>query len=71
MNYNTIEITEVPFDIEVKMKDHFGKEYEFMFTDEQADKFVCDQPGDYFVIDNRTEPQTRQYVRDFRLTHSL
>lgn len=70
MKFNSIVLTPVPFDIETKVYDSFGKEDIYMFTDEQANKFVCDSASDYYVTDNREEPPQKMYVRDFRKLHS-
>jgi len=68
MNYHTVEISHVPFDTLVRVKDHFGKEHELAFTDKEANTYVKNLPSDYYVIDKREEPPTKQYVRDFRLS---
>lgn len=73
MNYNTIKIRYVPVQCdvwtEVMVKDHFANVSAHEFEeDEEADAFVRNLPGDYFVYDFRKNHDVAEgyYVRALR-----
>lgn len=76
MHFNTITVKYVPVQVdiwtEVTVKDHFGTITAHKFEeDEQANEYIQNLPGDYFVYDSRTPAgngvATGYYVRDKRL----
>lgn len=69
MHYNTIRVSYVPFQCDVRTKvvvrDHFGNITEASFEyDWQANEYLKALPGDYFIRDARDK--SCLYVRDFR-----